>query len=283
MTMTDHATPDAIVRLESMAERRMVPAEGAELCWRRFGEGPVLVLLHGGHGSWLHWVRNIEALARRFEVWVPDMPGYGDSSAVPPPGGLDALVRATAASLDGLVGAATPVRLVGFSFGGLVATHLAAMRRGVVQLALLGSAGHGTPRRPNGKLRSWHAAAASGDPGALSEVMRHNLAVHMLHTPAHDIDPLALHLHTWSCLRTRFRSKEVAYAALIGPLLDALPAGLLLAWGEHDVTADPPMAVGSLAAGHASRQAMTIEGAGHWVQYQQADTVNAQLLGWLQP
>ena len=93
---------------------------GTEVCWRRFGTGPVLVLLHGGHGSWLHWVRNIEVLAGRFTVWVPDMPGYGDSGAVPPPGDLAAVLRAMVASLDALIGSATPIRLAGFAFGGLV-------------------------------------------------------------------------------------------------------------------------------------------------------------------
>ena len=281
MNTPDPTTPDTIAALEHKAERRMVPAGGAEVCWRCFGAGPVLVLLHGGHGSWLHWVRNIDALAQRFTVCVPDMPGYGESSDVPVPGGLDALVRSTLASLDALIGPATPVRVAGFSFGGLVGAQLAALRPGVVQLALLGSAGHGTPRRPHGTLRSWKPAAASGDAGALSEVMRHNLGVHMLRTP--HIDPLAVHVHTRSCLRTRFRSAEAARASLIGPLLDALPAALLLAWGEHDVTADPVTVLASLAIRHPARTTRTIAGAGHWVQYEQADVVNAMLLDWLQP
>lgn len=255
---------------------------GTEVCWRRFGTGPVLVLLHGGHGSWLHWVRNIEVLADRFSVWVPDMPGYGDSGAVPPPGDLTALLRAMVASLDALIGSATPIRLAGFSFGGLVATQLASVRPGVTQLVLLGSAGHGTVRRPLGKLRGWKAASAADDDEALADVMRHNLGVHMLHAKGQDIDPLALEVHTRACLRTRFRSKEISHRVLIGPMLEALPAALLLAWGAHDVTADPQAVVNSLATGHAARSTRIIEGAGHWVQYEQADAVNALLLQWLQ-
>lgn len=274
--------PGPVAALERVAERRQVPVAGSMVCWRGFGHGPVLVLLHGGHGSWLHWVRNIELLAQRFKVWVPDLPGYGESGAVPP-GGLAALVQATAASLDLVVGAGTPVRVAGFSFGGLVATQLAALRPGVTQLALLGSAGHGSPRRPRGKLRSWHAAAASGDAAALADAMRHNLAVHMLHAPAAEIDALALWLHTDACQRTRFRSKEISRAALIGPLLETLPAELLLAWGEHDVTADPSYVLQHLGAGHARRRALTIEDSGHWVQYESAPRVNALLLDWLQP
>jgi pimeloyl-ACP methyl ester carboxylesterase len=29
--------------------------------WRSWGSGPPLLLLHGLHGSWMHWVRNVAA------------------------------------------------------------------------------------------------------------------------------------------------------------------------------------------------------------------------------
>ena len=271
-----------LAALERQADTRRVPAAGTTVCWRRFGAGPHLVLLHGGHGSWLHWVRNIEFLARDFSVWLPDLPGYGESGMAQPAGELEALVAATAASLDMLVGVGTPVRLAGFSFGGLVATRLAALRGDVTHLALLGSAGHGTARRPRGKLLDWKAAATSGDAAALEAIMRHNLGVHMLHAQGDAIDALALHVHTVSCLRTRFRSRHLSLGAQIGPMLEALPARLWLAWGAHDVTSDPPAVMRTLAVGHPARSARIIDGAGHWLQYEYAETVNPLLRDWLQ-
>lgn len=47
------------------------------------GSGPPLVLFHGGMGSWTHWARNIPALRSRFTIHAPDLPGCGDSLAVP--------------------------------------------------------------------------------------------------------------------------------------------------------------------------------------------------------
>ena len=50
---------------------------------QRSGQGPDVVLFHGGMGSWKHWVRNIDALAARFTVHALDHPAYGDSPSLP--------------------------------------------------------------------------------------------------------------------------------------------------------------------------------------------------------
>ena len=55
------------------------------LHYREVGSGPPLVLLHGGYGSWMHWIRNVGPLARQFTVIAPDMPGLGDSATPPEP------------------------------------------------------------------------------------------------------------------------------------------------------------------------------------------------------
>lgn len=48
-----------VARLEAGAERVDVAYLGRQVRWRRWGSGPALVLLHGGHGNWMHWVRNV--------------------------------------------------------------------------------------------------------------------------------------------------------------------------------------------------------------------------------
>lgn len=273
--------PTLIERLTSQARCEFVGHEGRRMCWRGFGTGSPLVLLHGGHGSWLHWVCNIEALASHHTVWVPDLPGYGDADEPLPGGGLPSLLEPTIATLNHVVGVDTPIDLVGFSFGGLVAAHLAAQRPRVRRLALLGPGGHQTRRRPRGELRSWKAAAQSADPTALDEVMRHNLAMHMLHTAAQEIDPLAVQIHTDACLHTRFRSKEISQGGGLQEVLAQRQGPSLLVWGEHDVTADPEVIAPALAGSLTDGRACVIQGAGHWVQYERAEEVNALLLDWL--
>ena len=266
-----------IAKLQSQARRHDIEHEGVHVCWRQFGSGPPLVLLHGGHGSWLHWVRNAEALARQHTVYVADMPGYGDSGQIES-GDLPALLRATLGSLNAMLGAQQSIDLAGFSFGGLVAAQLAAQRGHVRRLCLLGPGGHLSTRRPRGKLVNWKQAYKDGDAKTLAEQMRHNLAAHMLYDQA-SIDALAIQVHTASCLKTRFVSKHVSRAGGLAEALDAFQGPTLLAWGEHDVTADPAPLLSTLCLGHAHRQGHIIQGSGHWVQYESAEAVNRLLLG----
>ena len=273
---TPVSTPSA---LDSLAQRHAVDSHGGRVVWRVFGQGRPLVLLHGGHGSWRHWARNIEALAAQRLVCVPDLPGYGESDATAE-STLPLLLQRLAGSLDTLLGGGTPIDLAGFSFGGLVAAHLAAQRGGVDRLALLGPGGHGGPRRPRAGLVNWRAAAQSGDTAALQQAMRHNLLAHMLHAES-SVDALALQIHTDACLRTRFRSKPISRA---GGLQAVLPQGarsLLLAWGEHDVTADPVLLAPALAACHPHCRTAIVPNAGHWVQYEAAPAIHTLLGHWL--
>lgn len=257
--------------------RHDVPFAGGHVTWRSLGTGTPLVLLHGGHGAWAHWARNVVPLSHHFKVCVVDLPGYGDSSPPPAPT-LASLLETTQHSLDAWLGAHTPVVLAGFSFGGLVAAHLAARRPAVQALALLGPAGHGSPRRPKGELRAWRDAFDRQDEAALRDTMRHNLQMHML---AGEPDDTALGIHTLACLRTRFVSKRISRAGGLTECLKQVEAPVLLLWGEHDVTATPPVLAPALAASCRQAHTVIVPGAGHWVQYEAADAVNAQLAAWL--
>ncbi len=254
-----------------------VPAdETRHVCWRRFGQGPALLLLHGGHGSWLHWARNIETLASRYTVLVPDMPGYGDSST-PSENSLPSLTRLLTQSLRQLLPEKESLTIIGFSFGGLVAAQLALSRSGVTHLVLLGPAGHDGERRPRGNLVNWRFAHKSADKAALEAAMRHNLLCQMLHEES-SVDPTALEIHTQACIHTRFHSRPISRSKALMPLLEQLDCPVTFVWGEHDVTAQPLALRAQFVKNRAIRNVHVVPGAGHWVQYEAANEVNALLL-----
>ena len=135
------------------------------------------MLLHGGSGSWMHWLRNVEALAaagRR--VLVPDLPGFGDSALPPGNPDADGVAEALAQGLPALVGEQA-VDVAGFSFGGLSAGLLAALQPQLVRsLVLVGAPGLGLRDRRL-PLTAWRHLA---DPQAVRAAHRSNLKTLML-------------------------------------------------------------------------------------------------------
>lgn len=259
--------------------REVIECQCGRVVWHLYGQGVPLVLLNGGHGSWLHWARNIHALGATRLVFVPDMPGYGESDS-PHSLDLSELLNGLNGSLDMLLGSSTRIALTGFSFGGLVAAHLAASRETVERLALLGPAGHGGRRRPRADLFNWRIAARPGDGVALRNAIRHNLLAHMLHAEE-SVDEWALQIHTEACIRTRYRSKAISRSDGLQALLPASGRNVMQIWGEHDVTATPDEIVNEILATHPHTRAVIVPGAGHWVQYEAAQTINTLLSEWL--
>lgn len=263
---------------------QLIPYRDGFVAWHEFGE-PVsnrepLILLHGGHGSWEHWSRNIESLAEHFHVFVPDMPGFGESSFFDSqfqPGIIEPMI----ATLNALLSDSQSINIAGFSFGGFVAIHLANQRQGIAKLALLGSAGHGGPRRPRGELLAWKEIHASGDTEKISEVMRENLYQQMLSTYER-VDSEAIRIHQEACIATRFRSRPIARPGGLAEQLDQYTGPILMIWGEHDVTCTPEYLIEKLVSGHSNRSKELIIDAGHWVQYEKPDQINTALIQWFE-
>jgi len=269
--------------LQARGQRHVVEAEGLRTVWRSWGEGTALVLLHGGHGAWTHWVRNIEALAAHHRVWVPDMPGFGDSDGLPgdphAPDRDQRFLSLLRAGLQQLPAFSAGFDLVGFSFGGLVAARLAsqtALAPAVRRLVLIGSAGHGGVRRQVHELLNWRALQGQ----ARWTAHAHNLRSFMLHDP-NRVDALALVVHAEASAATRFRSKQLSRTALLPACLDAFAGPVLLLWGEHDVTATPADIGPALVQGHPERQCVILPDGGHWLQYEQSAAVNRLLFEFL--
>jgi pimeloyl-ACP methyl ester carboxylesterase len=264
---------EVIEHLDRIGKRWLLEHDGRVVCWREFGKGIPLVLLHGGHGSWLHWARNIEVLAASHRVLVPDLPGYGESDDLPANSGFSGLVNAVTISVDKLLDGAS-FDLAGFSFGGLVAGRVALQHKGVRRLALLGAVGHGMRRRDTESMLRWRDV---GDKDTVLANLRHNLSVLMLHGP---VDPMALEIHYRSCVRTRYRNKTASRGPILSETLEQLNMPILMLWGEHDPTGDPD-AVGPVwQDARAERVYHTVRAAGHWVQYEAAGEVNRRLLDW---
>src|SRR5690242_20537433 len=143
-------TPEALVeRALAGSAVRETPCGAGSMVWRIWGDGPPVVLLHGGDGSWRHWIRTIPGLASRYRVHAPDTPGLGDSAMPPEPYTLESIAAILASGLDEVIPPPLPIDLVGFSFGGILAGHLAALHGArIASVTLVGPGGLGLRRGP---------------------------------------------------------------------------------------------------------------------------------------
>lgn len=84
------------------------------------GRGKTVVLLHGSGSQAQDWQGVVPALARRYHVLVPDLPGHGKSGPTEGPLPVSGLADGLGALLDAR-SAGQPAILVGNSLGGWVA------------------------------------------------------------------------------------------------------------------------------------------------------------------
>jgi len=240
-------------------------------------------LLHGGSGSWKHWIRTIPALLAEHTVWVPDLPGFGESelpSGAPSFETLSALLGRAAVQV---LGSEPYVDLVGFSLGAAVAICTVRAFEGRVRhLALIGS---NFTTEPLGEP-ALVSLRGIEDPRQRVAAYRANLRALMLASDE-SIDELALYIYTLDS--TRRRMPGVALSSR-DQLLRALPGlgvhgNVLALSGSADV----------ITAHVADRQAAALErlrpgaryaeiaGAGHWAMYERPAAVNAELARALAP
>lgn len=275
--MTRPATALGLIdRLDNAATHLHTPCGNGQMRWRSWGDGPPLVLLHGGFGSWMHWVRNIEPLSERFRVIAADLPGLGESDVPPDPDAPSAAVigAIVAAGLREIL-ADEPFDLGGFSFGGLIGGQAAKMLGTQVKtFTLIGASGMGLTRPPMVLMRRSDEMSAADREAAYV----HNAMTLMLYERS-NLDALALHIHKTNDSNARIRSRRISLGDSLLLALPDISARIAGIWGQFDATAvghmhERPELLRSIQP----RAPFTlVEDAGHWVQYEKSESFNAAL------
>lgn len=249
---------------------------GATTVWHEWGTGQQIVLLHGGSGSWTHWLRNVIPLSRAgFSVLVPDIPGFGESDIAGVNGGdANGVVAPLSAGLTELL-RSEGCAIVGFSFGAMVAAMMARERPELathlvlVAPPALGLRGHSMP------LQSWRKAK---DPLAQMQVHRENLALQMLHR-AESVDEVAVTIHAINLRQDRMRRRRLHLTDHVLQILPTLKCQIDVIFGEEDalyrfqLSRLKPL----LVSAPALRELLIVPGAGHWIQYEEPGTFNYTL------
>jgi 2-hydroxy-6-oxonona-2,4-dienedioate hydrolase len=240
------------------------------------GSGAPVLLIHGGHGAWVHWIANIDALARHRRVLALDLPGFGHSYGTEHRPEVADYAAAVSSFIEAL--GLRNTALVGFSFGTLVAATVASNEPGAVStLTLINPPGIGERTAAANALPERLSALAkeqglhAGVAGSLNEVMLNN---------KHLINPALIDLIADCVTRTRHATRSLSRKSQMIPILEKVSQNTMVLLGAKDPyhchELDGRSARINRALG--TESVKVIGDAAHWVQYDQPDIFNQTLL-----
>jgi pimeloyl-ACP methyl ester carboxylesterase len=150
-------------------------SDGTRIAYEAFGDGPPLVLLHGGGQSRQAWIEAgyVERLKSRFRVIAMDARGHGESDK--PTKRADYAIETVMGDVLAVADVSGLGRfdLLGYSYGGNIGRYLASRTDRVARLVLLGIGfGPGAPDSLRGRVEAtlapWAPVLAEPpDPDAL--------------------------------------------------------------------------------------------------------------------
>lgn len=116
-------------------EKNIFEHNGVTTVYYTVGEGPPLLFLHGGGAFAMAYEDTLAELAKDFFVIAPDLPCFGESSVPNTPWDFSDYAKHLSRFLEDLE--LSDVLVVGHSFGGGVAVHLALRNDLVTKLVLI--------------------------------------------------------------------------------------------------------------------------------------------------
>ena len=146
--------------IESRSQVKRTLCGNGQMVWHIWGEGVPIVFLHGGHGDWSHWCRNVEQIAAEgFKVIVADLPGLGASDDPGPPYTAEGIAEIVYYGITSLLPENSEIDLVGFSFGSVIGAVVAEkLDIRLKSFNVVGAAGFGPRERKANSMVKIHKA-----------------------------------------------------------------------------------------------------------------------------
>lgn len=268
-----------------MELREQLSWHGRTVRWDRIGSGPAVVMCHGTPWSSVVWQPYADMLARRYSVYLWDMPGYGQSS-MDPDHSVDLGVQGELlADLLAAWGLDQP-QVVAHDFGGAVSLRAHLLHGAAyASLALIDVVA----------LRPW-GSDFFRLVGQHSEVFRqlpatiHRGALEAYISGAShrglNYDQLAELAGPWlteagqSAFYRQIAQADERFTDQIEPLYPTIKVPTKIIWGQQDRWI-PPDRAERLAGMIPGAELELIDGAGHLIQYDAPVALSAALTRWL--
>ncbi len=284
----------ARARKSMIINETRLQAGDVQLNVARVGSGEPIVFLHGFPQYWYCWRHQMEFFAAQgYQAIAPDMRGYHESDK---PAGLEAYrAEHVAADIVGLLDTLglKKVALVGHDWGGIVAYTVAGLFPDRISKLAILNAPHpnmimrGIFGNPLQLLRSWYTILFQLPLVPEQAVRRRDVLARVFQGWAQRPEAFSeadVELYARAMCKKGAAQGSINYyrAALRHglPEVPTIEAPTLLLWGDRDAALGPSMYRG-IGRHVADVRIAHLSEASHWVQEDEPDRVNDELLAFL--
>ena len=266
-----------VEQFEKGSKKLFITTDETTVCWRIWGKGQPIIFLHGGYGSWRHWIKQVRYLSKDYKILIPDMPGFGESSDLTSdhtPENISKNLYQTFRELK--VNDLNNISLIGFSFGGLISGHLSYQfsKKGIQlkNLILVGPGGTGARRGPMREM------IRRTPKMSFQEILRahfENLKILMFNNSKY-IDLLSLYIQVENTNNHRLKSRPISATNTLIKILEKQNIVPHLIFGEKDATVGPYLEERISFFREACKDIRVhVEiNAGHWIMYEKPNSFN---------
>lgn len=240
---------------------RHAEVRGIRMYYEVRGQGPVLVLLHGGAGNGMQFEHQIPDFERRHRLVIPDLCAQGRTTDRPGPLTYHAMAEDVVALMDQL--RIRRFDLMGWSDGGITGLDIAIHHPGRLRHLVT----FGANFAPDGLQPqdvAWNDTATAS---AFGEGMREGW-IKLSPQPEHYEEAMNKVLEMWRT-QPRFTQKDLA----------SIRTRALICAGEHDLVR--PEHTRALAKAIPGARMWIVPGASHGAMLEKPKEVNAEVLAFL--
>ena len=262
--------------IEKNSKKIFIKSKDSKICWRIWGKGNPIIFLHGGYGSWAHWVKQVLPFSKNHKVLVPDMPGFGESDDLSLPHSPEKIASNLADTLEDLISTEDKPIICGFSFGGLISGHLSyeliQRKFEPKKLILVGPGGLGAKR---GDMKTMIARHSKMSEEEIYNAHQTNLKILMMHN-SQKVDDFSVHIQKQNTDAHRIKSRPISATDTLTKILEKQDVPLFVVWGEKDASVgvylEDRMAI--LRRVNKNVRFHVEYNIGHWIMYENENIFN---------
>jgi len=268
-----------LLDIEKDTIKSIIKSKDSSVCWRSWGEGRPIIFLHGGYGSWAHWIKQAIPFSKGNKVLIPDMPGFGESDDLNLPHTPEKIASNIVDTVMELIKIDDNPIICGFSFGGLIAGHLSyqLIEKNIKpeKLILVGPGGLGAKRGVMDQMIPRHSKMTEDE---VYNAHKKNLEILMMYD-ANKVDDLSIHIQKQNTDAHRIKSRPISGTDTLAKILTKQSVPLYVVWGEKDASVgvylEDRMAI--LRSTNTDVRFHVQFQAGHWLMYEDEKVFNELL------